>query len=106
MGFDVDLLRAPSVASDPIISVTNLFSLFDIAGTGGQESVAKNLYLDSTYTLNQLYYYRFQPQLDMNEDTELDNTTDEILSYYETTATTWFNNDLDNIVTFLGHLMA
>lgn len=106
MGFDDDLLRAPSVASDPIISVTNLFSLFDIAGTGGQESVAKNLYLDSTYTLNQLYYYRFQPQLDINEDTELDNTTDEILSYYETTATTWFNNDLDNIVTFLGHLMA
>ena len=106
MGFDDDLLRAPMVASDPIISVTNLFALFDIAGTGGQESVSKNLYLEATYSLNNLYYYRFQPNLDINEDTELDNTTDEILEYYETTATTWFNNDIDNIVTFLGHLTA
>lgn len=107
MGFDDDFSTTLLGASaDPIISITNLFSLFDISGTGGQESVAKNLYLESTYSLNNLYYYRFQPNLDMNLDTELDNTTDEILDYYVTTATNWYNDDIDNITTFLGHLTA
>lgn len=106
MGFDDDAPTLLGASSDPIISVTNLFSLFDIAGTGGQESVAKNLFLESQYTLNQLYYYRFQPNLNINLDTELDNTSDDILTYYEDTATEWFNDDIDNIVTFLGHLTA
>lgn len=107
MGFDDD---APTTllgaSADPIISIPNLFSLFDISGTGGQESISKNLYLEATYSLNNLYYYRFQPNLDINLDTELDNTTDEILEYYEDTAATWFSNDIDNITTFLGHLTA
>lgn len=87
-------------------SVTTLFSLFDIAATGGQESVAKALYLQSQYTLNQIYYYRFQPQLDLSLNTELDNTDPDILTYYQTLATTTFNNDITNITTFLGHLTA
>jgi patatin-like phospholipase/acyl hydrolase len=106
MGFNDDNSSLVGLSADPIISVSNLFSLFDISGTGGQESVAKNLYLNSTYTLDQLYYYRFQPILDLNQDTELDNTSDEILTYYEDTASTWFNEDEENIITFLGHLMA
>lgn len=106
MGFDDESPSLLTVSADPVISIGNLFSLFDIAGTGGQESVAKNLYLESTYRLSQLYYYRFQPTLDINQDTELDNTSDEILTYYENTAATWFSNDIDNIVTFLGHLIA
>lgn len=109
MGFDdptASLRTSLSADADPIISIRNLFSLFDVAGTGGQESVAKNLFLESTYTLNQFYYYRFQPILDPTLDTELDNTTPAILDYYNTTATNWFNNDIENISTFIGHLTA
>jgi hypothetical protein len=87
-------------------TVETLFSLFEIASTGGQEAVAKSLYLESTYTLNQLYYYRFQPTLDPNLNTELDNTDPAILTYYDQVAADWFADDIDNIVTFLGHLVA
>ena len=106
MGFD-DPTPSPRLAdSDPLVSVTNLFALFDVAATGGQESVAKSLLLESKYTLNKLYYYRFQPILDPTKDTELDNTDPDILQYYVDTANNWFNSDIDNINTFIGHLNA
>lgn len=107
MGFDEGQPpSAPLVSADPIISISNLFALFGVASTGGQESVSKNMFLEDTYTLNQFYYYRFQPILDPAQDTELDNTSNEILTYYSQTANDWYNNDLDNITTFLGHLIA
>ncbi len=90
-----------------------LFELFSIASAGAQESVAQDLFLESSYTLDQLYYYRFQPKLNLLLDPSLDNT-DEILigngstipGYYEDLANTTFNNDIENISTFLGHLTA
>lgn len=107
MGFDDPSTPSPRLAdSDPLVSVTNLFALFDVAATGGQESVAKSLLLESRYTLNKLYYYRFQPVLDPTKDTELDNTDPDILQYYVDTANNWFNSDIDNINTFIGHLNA
>lgn len=109
MGFDdptASLLSSLAVDVDPIISVSNLFALFGIASTGGQESISKALGLESTYTLNQLFNYRFQPTLDMNLDTELDNTTNAINTYYENLATQVFNDDIDAITEFLGHLTA
>jgi patatin-like phospholipase/acyl hydrolase len=87
-------------------SISTIFSLFDIAATGGQESIAKALYLQSTYTLDQFYYYRFQPMLDINLNTELDNTDPDILTYYQNLASTSFNSDIENISIFLGHLTA
>jgi patatin-like phospholipase/acyl hydrolase len=87
-------------------TIQTIYSLFSISSTGGQESVAKSLFLESNYTLDQLYYYRFQPILDPNLNTELDNTDPEILSYYETTATEYFNEDIENISNFIGHLTA
>ena len=91
---------------DDATAIEKLTALFNIAMTGGQESTAQALYLESQYTLSQLYYYRFQPQLDPSLNTELDNTDSAIYDYYNTTATTWFANDLDNIYNFIGHLMA
>ena len=87
-------------------TVQQIFSLFEIASTGGQESVGRSLFLESSYTLDQLYYYRFQPVLDPSKNTELDNTDTDILTYYEDTANEVFNDDIDNISTFLGHLTA
>lgn len=100
----IESLLGVTRADEPS-TINTLFSLFEVASTGGQESVAKSLYLESTYTLNQLYYYRFQPTLDPNLNTELDNTDPEILAYYEQVAANWFADDIDNIVTFLGHLV-
>lgn len=93
----------PNVEFD---SIQTIFSLFDIACTGGQEATAKALYLESEYTLSQLYYYRFQPQLDIGLNTELDNTDPAILTYYEDTVNAYYSDDIDNINNFIGHLNA
>ncbi len=87
-------------------SIATIFGLFDIASVGGQESISKALSLESKYTLDQLYYYRFQPILDPSLDTELDNTDPSILAYYDTTATNHFNTDIQAISNFIGHLTA
>lgn len=107
MGFDDPTLNRLRLAdSDPLVSITNLFGLFDVASTGGQESVAQSLLFESQYTLSKLYYYRFQPVLDTSRDTELDNTDDSILMYYAGKASDTYNEDISNINTFIGHLTA
>ncbi len=90
----------------PFRAISNIFSLFDIASTGGQETASACVSLESSNTLTNLYSYTFQPILDPALDTTLDNTTPEILEYYRTVATTAFNNDLAAIDNFIGHLMA
>lgn len=88
-------------------AISTIFSLFNVATTGGQESVDFNLKMRSSRTLEQLYYYRFQPTLDQeNQNTELDNSDVSFLQYMENLANTEFNADIDNITTFLGHLTA
>lgn len=96
-----------ALVSGPLDTILELWNLGFIGRTGCQEAFSKNLYLDSTYTLDQLYYYRFQPKLDtVNYDTELDCTDPATLTYYENLATSVFNTDIENIRTFLGHLTA
>jgi hypothetical protein len=96
-----------SQVGGPLDTILELWKYGTVGRTGCQESFAKNLYLESTYTLDQLYYYRFQPDLDkVNYDTELDNTDPAVLTYYENLATNVFNSDIENIRTFLGHLTA
>jgi len=102
MGFHPTVQQA--TVSDSAIN--DIFSLYDIASTGGQESVDFNLRLKSKRTLEQLYYYRFQPLLDPNLNTELDNSDVSFLNYMASTANSAYNEDIDNITTFLGHLMA
>lgn len=87
-------------------TIATVFSLFDVASVGSQESTSKAIELVSKYSINPIYSYRFQPQLDPNVNTELDNTDPEILAYYENTANQWYNNDIENIATFIGHLTA
>lgn len=73
---------------------------------GSQENVAKQLYIESEYTLEQMYNYRAQFYLDPTKDTEFDNSTSSILSYYQTATETYFSNNIEQITTFLGHLTA
>lgn len=87
-------------------TISLLFELFSIASTGAQDSAAQCLFLESNYTLDQLYYYRFNPPLDLSLDPALDNTSPEILTYYEDLSNQTYNDDIENISTFIGHLTA
>lgn len=114
MGFDQgtpalrkknSILRLDDPTLEEESSINLLMKLFNIASTGGQESVARSLFLESKYTRNKVYYYRFQPILDVTKNTELDNTDTDILNYYAQIAEEWCENDIVNISNFLGHLM-
>lgn len=102
MGFDGSTSGGTSSDS----AIASIFALFDIASTGGQEAVDFNFKLRSKRTLEQLYYYRFQPTLDPNINTELDNSDESFLTYMADTANSVFDNDNANITNFLGHLTA
>ena len=55
------------------------------------------LFIESNYTLEQLYYYRMQYYFEPSQDTEFDNSTPEILQYYQTATAEYFNNDIEYI---------
>ena len=80
--------------------------LLGVTTTGPQEVEAKELFIESNYTLEQMYYYRMQYYFEPSKNTEFDNSTPDILQYYKDATTDYFSNDIDNITTFLGHLTA
>ncbi len=81
-----------------------VFSLLSILITGTQETDAVLLENLDQYTLQNVYTYRANAQLDPELDTELDNTTPEFIAYMKDLATTTYNNDLVDISDFLAHL--
>lgn len=80
--------------------------LLGVTTTGPQEVEAKELFIESNYTLEQMYYYRMQYYFEPSKNTEFDNSTPDILQYYQDATADYFSNDIDNITTFLGHLTA
>ena len=80
--------------------------LLGVTTTGPQEVEAKELFIESNYTLEQMYYYRMQYYFEPSKNTEFDNSTPDILQYYQDATEDYFSNDIDNITTFLGHLTA
>ena len=80
--------------------------LLGVTTTGPQEVEAKELFIESNYTLEQMYYYRMQYYFEPSKNTEFDNSTPDILQYYKDATADYFSNDIDNITTFLGHLTA
>lgn len=94
---------------DPPIDESNMSFIFSLLGyliTGAQETDATLLTNLDQFTLQKLYTYRANAQLDPTMDTELDNSTSDFITYLQTLATTTFNGDLTNIGNFLGHLTA
>lgn len=88
-------------------AIKDLVALLDQAMVGSQESVAKALSLISDPAVpSNLYHYRFQPDLDLSRDTEMDNTDSDFFTYLSDLATTTYNNDIDNISSFMAHLLA
>lgn len=77
-----------------------------MATTGAQESIARTLFLESQYTLNNVYSFRFQPMLSESMNAELDNSNTTFLTYLHDTAIEYFNDNIDDVTTFIGHLTA
>jgi hypothetical protein len=98
----------PSVTPPPPdeSNMAYLFRLLSVLITGAQETDALLLKNLDQYTLDPLYTYRANAQLDPDLDTELDNTTPEFIAYMKGLATSAFNNDLVDISDFLAHLTA
>lgn len=80
-----------------------LMSLIGIGITAPQEAAHKQLDWQSTLGLENLYYYRFNTQLDNSRDIELDNSSSEFLTYLKTTALDRISDDAVNLSRFLGH---
>ena len=99
-GFHIDTQGLTSSDS----AITRIFKLFDIASTGGQESVDFNMKLRANNSLEQFYYYRFQPRLSDTQNTELDNSDVAFLDYMEGVANSHYDSDTTNINNFLAHL--
>jgi len=81
-----------------------VFSLLGILITGTQETDAALLSNIDEYTLQKIYTYRANAQLDPETDTELDNTTTEFIDYMIDLASDTFDDDLTKISNFLAHL--
>ena len=94
---------------DPPTDESNMSFIFSLLGyliTGTQETDATLLTNIDQFTLQNIFTYRANAQLDPLMDTELDNSTTDFIDYMQTLATTTFSDDLTNIGNFLGHLTA
>lgn len=87
-------------------TIETLFSLFEIASTGGQESIAKCFQVLSDSSIQPFYYYRANAVLEPEENTELDNTGTEIRQYYLDFSEALYNSDSTAITNFIGHFTA
>jgi len=94
----------PSLPPPDELNAKYVFSLVGIAIAGGQETDAKELNLIDLYSLNNVYTYRAQTVLDVDEDTDIDNTSPEFIDYMTTTAIDYFQDNITAISNFLGHL--
>ena len=112
VGFDEPITPGPLLASVPFEdTIKSLVGLFDAAIAGNQEAVHKGLSLEEQYTFNSvtldnLYYYRFQVNLDPVQDNELDNSDATYLTYLADAAIQRVNEDMDDLTNFIGHFLA
>lgn len=83
-----------------------IFSLIGIGITGTQETDAKELSLLDLYSLDNRYTYRAQTLLDLEQDTEIDNVSEEFIDYMLATATNYFNDNIMAISNYLDHQVA
>ncbi len=96
-----------SLASLPFEdTIKSLVGLLDATIGGAQEAVHKGLSLEEQYTLDNLYYYRFQVRLDPAQDNELDNSDASYLAYLAGAVTQRVNEDIDDLTNFIGHFLA
>lgn len=81
-----------------------LFALFDASMSGSEELSDFNLTWNELRTLDNFYYYKFQPKLPTNFSHELDNSTPSWFSSLNDIMNTKYNEDSADIADFIGHL--
>lgn len=87
-------------------AISEIVKLLNISMTGSQESVDFSLKLRSYAPLYNFYYYRFNPVLDSNINTELDNTDPSFFSYLNSSVDTHYASESQKITNFIGHFLA
>ncbi len=73
---------------------------------GPQEIVAKQINIEANYTLSNQFECRMQAYLQQDLDTELDNSTPEILDYYDDAADEYTAENVESILSFIAHMDA
>jgi hypothetical protein len=111
IGFDTEPIPPTPNPGDPPSPpfYNNMYFLFKQIGRGiaaPAEAVSKDLEIQGAFTSNNTFPYYFQADLEESEDTELDNTSTHFFNYIEQAAVERFNDDIVNITSHIGHLLA
>jgi len=71
------------------------------------EGVSVEQQIIANYTIGNFYYCRMQYPIDLSQepDSSLDNSNPIFIQYMQDSATSYFNNNLNNINNFIGHLL-
>lgn len=92
----------------PIDNLNTIKMVLDTSMAIPPEGVSLEQKIISDYTLSNYYYCRMQYQIDLDQepDSSLDNPDPDFIQYMEDSATAYFNNNIDDISKFIGHLLA
>lgn len=93
---------------DALGAFENMYALMDLIdiGIGGpQEVMAFNLSRQAQLTASKLFYYRFNINLDPTQDTELDNSSAQFLSYLLSATGAQYETDAYEIGQFISRLV-
>ena len=103
--------KTEKIVNSIIPNFENVYLLLDLISlgiSGPQEAVNKQLELQSLYgskiNNKDLFYYRFNTIYNLNQDTELDCTTADFLSYMKTAAEAQYQKDALKIQGFIQTL--
>lgn len=102
--------RGYEAESDYFPNMAILMDIINISTTAPQEIVAQELIWQATKLLDNIFQFRAQYYFDDYSDTpdqyntELDNTTEEVLSFYESSCIDFYAAKETEINTFINHL--
>jgi len=82
--------------------------VMDVSMAIPPEGVSVEQQIIANYTVGNFYYCRMQYPIDLSQepDSSLDNSDPAFIQYMQDSATSYFNNNLNNISNFIGHLLA
>jgi hypothetical protein len=82
--------------------------VMDVSMAIPPEGVAVEQKILSNYALENLYYLRLQYPIDLSQepDSSLDNSDPAFIQYMQDSATQYFNNNIEAITNFIGHLFS
>jgi hypothetical protein len=91
-----------------IDNLNTIKMVLDVSMAIPPEGVAVEQKILSNYALENLYYLRLQYPIDLSQepDSSLDNSDSEFIQYMQDSATQYFNDNIESITNFIGHLFS